>query len=581
MARITWQNVTAPDLSTSRAALQQAGNSLSSGFQGFADSFRDIEQQQKDAYSQEALARLAQVSDPNQLNSMIANDGLAALGIEDPRYLNADAMQSILGRPKTLFDNQSTAANTANTDATRKQTLFDTFAAQQGLPTKLAQAAATLDSTKAGAALTKQQTKNAEQTFNTNEEKRQLRIDELKAQIAEITKRTEYDGNQDTRAKDKAQQEKDALELQLKQERNLGSFTAGLAEIPKTRESINQYFADATQKLKDDSTFYGAGVQDLLLKGADSYYAPFEQANLERRDSTIASQGAGIAERLTNENLGLSPNELIELAGRRYGTNQPLYQSIVENVNALNQDQFQINPDINDALRNNQAVRTSFTSINEALNANTGKFLNNPAWGAVELLESGTGVYRGKYEELLTAMRNAGSDEGARFWGVNNNDVLNTIENYVAETGENPDLVAAAVLSGQGTEARDWIQRAVPFVADATIDKKKIEKEVNKIKTAFNDPNIQRSVSAARAERDRLETKTRQIEDLLRRTGLAITRNPGISGSDYEKIIENLVEDIETIRGPISSPPPSSDLPVPTASQLQDLGSKGRNKARK
>ena len=573
MARITWQNVTAPDLSTSRAALQQAGNSLSSGFQGFADSFRDIEQQQKDAYSQEALARLAQVSDPNQLNSMMASDGLAALGITDPRYLNADAMQSILGRSSTLFDNQNTAADTANTDATRRQTLFDTFAAQQGLPTKLAQAAATLRGTE-------QTNENLKQTFDINEEQRQLTIDELTAQIEEITKRTEYDGNQDTRAKNRAQQEKDRLELQLKQERNLGSFTAGLAEIPKTRESINQYFAEATQKLKDDSTFYGAGVQDLLSKGADAYYKPFATADLERRDSTIASQGAGIAERLTNENLGLNPAELIELAGRRYGTNQPLYQSIVENVNALNQDQFQINPNINDDLRNNQAVRTSFTSINEALNANTGKFLNNPAWGAVELLESGTGVYRGKYEELLTAMRNAGSDEGAKFWGVNNNDVLNTIENYVAETGENPDLVAAAVLSGQGTEARNWIQRAVPFVADATIDKKKIEKEVNKIKTAFNDPNIQRSVSAARAERDRLETKTRQIEDLLRRTGLAITRNPGISDSDYEKIIKNLVEDIEKIRGPISSPPPSSDLPVPTASQLQDLGSKGRNKAR-
>ena len=88
MARITWQNVTAPDLSTSRAALQQAGNSFSSGFQGFADSFRDIEQQQKDAYSQEALARLAQVSDPNQLNSMMTSNGLAALGIEA-----ADAVQ--------------------------------------------------------------------------------------------------------------------------------------------------------------------------------------------------------------------------------------------------------------------------------------------------------------------------------------------------------------------------------------------------------------------------------------------------------------------------------------------------------
>ena len=573
MARITWQNVTAPDLSTSRAALQQAGNSLSSGFRGFADSFKDIEQQQKDAYSQEALARLAQVSDPNQLNSMMASGGLASLGIEDPRYLNADAMQSILGRPKTLFDNQNTAASTASTEATRLKTLFDTFAEQQGLGTKLATADANLEQ----ANLTNQA---LEQTYDANEKLNPLKIKELEAQIEKVNKDIEVAGNKDSRAGKKAQEEKDRLELELKQERNLGSFTAGLAEIPKTRESINQYFAEATQKLKDDSTFYGAGVQDLLLNGADAYYAPFEKAKIERRDSTIASQGAGIAERLTNENLGLNPSELVELAGRRYGTNQPLYQSIVENINALKQDQFQINPDINDALRNNQEVRTSFTSINEALNANTGKFLDNPAWGAVELLESGTGVYRGKYEELLTAVRNAGSDEGAKFWGVNNNDVLNTIENYVAETGENPDLVAAAILSGQGTEARNWIQRAVPFVADATIDKKKIEKEVNKIKTAFNDPNIQRSVSAARAERDRLETKTRQIENLLRRTGLEITRNPGISGSDYNVIIANLVKEIENIRGPISSPPSSSDLPSPTASQLQDLGSKGRNKAR-
>ena len=129
MARITWRNVTAPDLSTSRAALQQAGNSLTSGFQGFADSFRDIEQQQKDAYSQEALARLAQVSDPNQLNALMASDGLAGLGVTDSRYLNADAMQSILSRPKALFDNQNTAMNTANLESqiNRRAYLFETL----------------------------------------------------------------------------------------------------------------------------------------------------------------------------------------------------------------------------------------------------------------------------------------------------------------------------------------------------------------------------------------------------------------------------------------------------------------------
>ena len=163
MARITWQNVTAPDLSTSRAALQQAGNSFNRGFEGFADTFRDIEQQQKDAYSQEALARLAQVSDPNQLNQMMASGGLASLGITDPRYLNADAMQNILGRPKTLFDNQNTAMNTANvqsqlnerntllpgkvrkqdadrayTQALTADTLFDTAAARKKLPKDLA-----------------------------------------------------------------------------------------------------------------------------------------------------------------------------------------------------------------------------------------------------------------------------------------------------------------------------------------------------------------------------------------------------------------------------------------------------------
>jgi len=156
MARITWQNVTAPDLSTSRAALQSAGNSFDTGFQNFIDTFRDVEQQQKDAYSQEALARLAQVTDPNQMNQMMASGGLASLGITDPRYLNADAMESILGRPKTLFDNQNTAANTANTMSTmrRRDALLDG---------ELAQADATLGLTNAQTSLANVQTSQARQ----------------------------------------------------------------------------------------------------------------------------------------------------------------------------------------------------------------------------------------------------------------------------------------------------------------------------------------------------------------------------------------------------------------------------------
>lgn len=307
MARITWQNVTAPDLSTSRAALQQAGNSLTSGFAGFADSFRDIEQQQKDAYSQEALARLAQVSDPNQLNALMASDGLAGLGVTDSRYLNADAMQSILGRPKALFDNQYTAASTASTEATRLKTLFDTFANQQKLPGELLNQEETLN-------LTREEIRTAQQTYDYNAEANPERLKELKTNISRLEQEIEVSGNQDiragnqdiraanedTRAKEKWEEELRLAKLEKKHLENAGKFAAGLAGL-NTKDAIEDYFAKASQNLKGDSTFYGDKIRTLLINGADAYFDPINAANTSRAAAELEADNVAAANTYWND----------------------------------------------------------------------------------------------------------------------------------------------------------------------------------------------------------------------------------------------------------------------------------------
>lgn len=262
MARITWQNVTAPDLSTSRAALQQAGNSFNRGFEGFADTFRDIEQQQKDAYSQEALARLAQVSDPNQLNQMMASGGLASLGITDPRYLNADAMQNILGRPKTLFDNQNTAANTANTMSTMRRR----DALLQG---EIDQAAANLGLTNAQTGLTYAQTDQTRQNMDFAAQKLPKNLALLDQQIAQTKSQIEIAQNQDQREADRLKRELTVLEEQKDRvinSDNISQLIAGYSTLDEARAD----WPRLQRMIQSNPLGYSDRVKATVFGGADA-----------------------------------------------------------------------------------------------------------------------------------------------------------------------------------------------------------------------------------------------------------------------------------------------------------------------
>lgn len=265
MARITWQNVTAPDLSTSRAALQSAGNSFDTGFQNFIDTFRDVEQQQKDAYSQEALARLAQVTDPNQMNQMMASGGLASLGITDPRYLNADAMESILGRPKTLFDNQNTAMNTANVQSQLNER-------NALLPGKLAEQVTNRAYTQALTANQLQETDFNRQKFpeelkkqTLDNEELEIKIEKLDAEISQIEGQTSNDADANARANAEA----DALKKQRDQVINSKNINAEIGKF-KTLKEARDAWPDLQKKIEENPDDYTEELIQYINNGPEA-----------------------------------------------------------------------------------------------------------------------------------------------------------------------------------------------------------------------------------------------------------------------------------------------------------------------
>ena len=361
MARITWQNVTAPDLSTSRVALQQAGNSLSSGFQGFADSFRDIEQQQKDAYSQEALARLAQVSDPNQLNSMMASDGLAALGIEDPRYLNADAMQSILGRSKTLFDNQNTAANTADTQSTmnRRNRLLDGEVRQQG---------ATYDSTIAGTALTKQQTEAAKQNIlNTKS------IIEARKAKLEADKKlwTDEDTKRDFES---------AAQTEIKEANEFSAPYVQAAKQIDDPELLRKYLADNQADVFKNPKKVNAELLEIYDKGA-MYAEPDFTANqtftLNQAGLKTTSDARNIATRIINNPQATTKEEALAIANTIPELQQApkLLEAVISQITEKDDSAWTYPEALSASVRKtpeNEAFDRLFTDATEILSWDTG-----------------------------------------------------------------------------------------------------------------------------------------------------------------------------------------------------------------
>ena len=543
MARITWQNVTAPDLSTSRAALQQAGNSLSSGFQGFADSFRDIEQQQKDAYSQEALARLAQVSDPNQLNSMMASDGLAALGITDPRYLNADAMQSILGRPKTLFDNQSTAANTANTDATRKQTLFDTFAAQQGLPTKLAQAAATLDSTKAGAALTKQQTKNAEQTFDTNEEKRPLTLKQLDAEINNINQQVaasksseKADTAEEARKQEKWNQELIEKQRQKQTIINDANIEAEIAAFGTT-QAARDGWQPLIDKVKASPQSYSTAMRDRVFGGADAAVGQ-RLSSAAETDAVAEANKYWTALKASDNYTGSTRESLQQSVETDSILSDAAKAKVREKINNIEDAYFQVTPVAQAAVSNNDTSLAPATnqSITEQKSQLTQRATQDPLHEFAKFWDGDPdSKVVGAAQKLRERLRDP---EGKVFSGARNGRVVRIIDEVTDELSQYnipEDVIAYLVQTGAGDEQNAWYN----FIqGEVDISKQKLKEAAIELFKPENRSLATQNYAAWNQEKTELDQIDAAVQSIIAQTEMKISQTP--DKKKHSAIIEQM-----------------------------------------
>ena len=456
MARITWQNVTAPDLSTSRAALQQAGNSLSSGFQGFADSFKDIEQQQKDAYSQEALARLAQVSDPNQLNSMMASDGLAALGIEDPRYLNADVMQSILGRSKTLFDNQNTAANTANTQSTM-------YRRNRLLQGEVDQAAATLKGTE-------QTNENLKQTFDINEEKRPLTLKQLDAEINNINQQITASKNSDKRdtAEETRKQQEWNQELIEKQRQkqtiiNDANIEAEIAAFGTT-QAARDGWQPLINKVKASPQSYSTAMRDRVFGGADA--AVGQRLSTAAETDAVAEANKYWTALKTSDNYTGSTRESLQQGVETDSTlSDAAKVKVREKINNIEDAYFQVTPVAQAAVSNNDTSLAPATnqSITEQKSQLTQRATQDPLHEFAKFWDGDPdSKVVGAAQKLRDRLRDS---EDRVFSGASNRRIVKIIDQVTDELSQYnipEDVIAYLVETGAGDEENmfgtRWLQ---------------------------------------------------------------------------------------------------------------------------
>lgn len=557
MARITWQNVTAPDLSTSRVALQQAGNSLSSGFQGFADSFRDIEQQQKDAYSQEALARLAQVSDPNQLNSMMASDGLAALGIEDPRYLNADAMQSILGRSKTLFDNQSTAANTANTDATRKQTLFDTFAAQQGLPTKLAQAAATLKGTE-------QTNENLKQTFDINAEKRPLTLKQLNAEIANINQQITASKNSDKRntaeelrkqAEWNEQLTRKELEKQIViNDANIGAEIAAFGTTQAARDG----WQPLIDKVKASPQSYSTAMRDRVFGGADA--AVGQRLSTAAETDAVAEANKYWTALKASDNYTGSTRESLQQGVETDSTLSDAAKAKVrEKINNIEDAYFQVTPVAQAAVSNNDTSLAPATnqSITEQKSRLTQRATQDPLHEFAKFWDGDPdSKVVGAAQKLRDRLRDP---EGKVFSGASNRRIVKIINQVTAELSQYnipEDAIAYLVQTGAGDE-QNSITGAL-FFGDVDLGKQKLKEAAIELFKPENRSLATQNYAAWNQEKTELDQIDAAVQSIIAQTEMKISQTP--DKQKHSAIIEQMNKRLQDlgITGSDNSTPDNS-----------------------
>lgn len=110
MARITWQNVAAPDFDTALRAAAGAGNSFQSAFDDIGSTFKELHGQRKEAMNNQAMEKMLQFGDVGSWDQATAGGALGALGIGSD-MASADLMRAVQGRRGDLAQDRQTDLN--------------------------------------------------------------------------------------------------------------------------------------------------------------------------------------------------------------------------------------------------------------------------------------------------------------------------------------------------------------------------------------------------------------------------------------------------------------------------------------
>ena len=100
MARLTWQEVSAPDFGSSISGLKNAFDSLDRGFERAGQTINEYDAAQTAAQSNAIMAKVLQFGSPEAAQAALASGELTA-GV-DPRRINSAAFQAMESRPGEL-----------------------------------------------------------------------------------------------------------------------------------------------------------------------------------------------------------------------------------------------------------------------------------------------------------------------------------------------------------------------------------------------------------------------------------------------------------------------------------------------
>lgn len=115
MARITWQNVAAPDFTGATNALLAGSSMIGAGTQAIGGALGDYRNRKMGEASAQAVAKSMQYSDPDAWNRAMATSGLEGITGVSSTMLTPDALELLKGVRKDLVDQQDTLVRTKYT----------------------------------------------------------------------------------------------------------------------------------------------------------------------------------------------------------------------------------------------------------------------------------------------------------------------------------------------------------------------------------------------------------------------------------------------------------------------------------